>query len=506
MSPMLGALVLAAAVAAPPPPLYRIDEIAVVDGNPVAGQAGGVIYKGSPADCATPPEEEIQPVSTFLAANTKLRVRIAGCQEGQPKPRVECVLSPGGTVRFEDWTHDLSLSLPDRTGVHSLGLACSANGQGMGDLTADLYLTLQAPRPIFGEPPPAEWYELVTTWAAGFKKGAHEDAVLHTILAQTYAYGQQNWRYGFCKKQAGGKCVFGPTAIDSRDLLCGSSGQSDFCRCYWYQILPGGTPPGCNFSTCFGFSDVFEFLSALMGIGGIRDLVVEGDYGNGFQLHPWARAIDPALLGFVHCGYRDLLCLYVFLNHDLRQRGARIYDTTFGRTYLRLDELVAQNIVSWQGKNALLENRAACYRTTGYGEWFYYDLAEEVALCETPDQDPVQPPDPALGIPPPAASIKPDSTRLERKGLQFEAVTVVDVKVGGSYSLDARLAAGGRTVAYGNAILTLNRGEQDMRAPLELKDLMQERSETVTLTLVLYSLDSLRHLDDVEVDLTDLPD
>ena len=503
MSPMLATFVLAAAAAAPPPPLYRIDEIAVRGGNPVAGQVDGILYKGTPADCATPPDLEIQPVSTFLTAQTKLRVQIAGCQEGLPKPRVECVLNPGTRVSFEGWTHDLPMSLPDRTGVHSLALACSAGGQGMGDFTADLYLTLKAPRPIFVKPPPAEWYELVTSWASGFEKRADESAVLHTILAQTYAYGQQKWRYGFCEIQPDGQCVFGPTAIDPRHLLCGQPG---FCRCYWYQILPGGTPPGCNFSTCFGFSDVFEFLSALMGIGGMRDVVVEGKYNNGFQLHPWARAIDPALLGFIHCGYRDLLCLYVFINHDLRQRGAHIYDTTFGRTYLRLDELVAQNVVSWQGKNALLENRAACYRNTGYGEWFYYDLAEEVALCEMPDQEPARPPDPGLGIPPPPASI--DSISLDRNKLQIEAAALVDVKLGGSYSMDARLAVAGRTLAYGNSIVTLERGKQRMSALLELDALteLRDRSGAATLTVVLYSLEPLSHLDDEEIEIMDRPD
>ncbi|HET9227617.1 MAG TPA: hypothetical protein VFR31_13175 [Thermoanaerobaculia bacterium] len=501
---MLAALLLAV-TAAPPPPLYRIDEIAVLGGNPVAGQVDGMLYKGTPADCTTPPNLEILPVSTFLAANTKLRVRIAGCQTGLPEPRVDCLLM-GKPVQFKGWTHDLPMSLPDRTGVHSFALACSAGRQGMGDFTADLYLTLKAPRPIFVDPPPAQWYELVTSWASGFEKRADESAVLHTILAQTYEYGQQKWRYGFCKKKLGGKCVFGPTTIDAKDLLCGPDGQSDFCRCHWYQILPGGTPPGCDFSTCFGFSDVFEFLSALMGIGGMRDVVVEGKYNNGFQLHPWARAIDPALLGFIHCGYRDLLCLYVFLNHDLRQRGHRIYDTTFGRTYLRLDELVAQNVVSWQGKNAMLENRAACYRNTGYGEWFYYDLAEEVALCETRDQEPVRPPDPALGIPPPPASI--DSISLDRNERQLEAAAVVDVKLDGSYSMDARLAVEGRTLAYGNSTVTLARGKQSMTASLELDALsqLQDRSGAAKLTVVLYSQEPLRHLDDEEIDVTALPD
>ncbi|HWN45651.1 MAG TPA: hypothetical protein VNW71_25735 [Thermoanaerobaculia bacterium] len=504
-----GALLFGGVAAAAPPGSYRIEEIAVAGGNPVAGQAGGVLYKGSLADCGKPPSVEIKPVSTFLSSSTKLRVRIAACQAGLPKPRAECRLGPSERTSFEDWTQDLALRLPDRTGVHSLALACSAGGQDLGTFTAEMYLGFEVARPMLAAPP-AEWHKLAASWGAGFKRRDGEAPVLQRILGHTYGYGQQQWRYGFCKRHKDGDCVFGTTKIPQDiPLVCGQPG---FCRCDWFQILPGG-PAGCNFSTCFGFSDVFEFLSALMGIGGLQDLVVEGKHKNGFVLHPWARSIDAALEGFVHCGYRDLRCIYVFLNHDLRRRDGLIYDATFGRIYTSLDDLIAQNVVSWDGNNAELDSGAACFRSVGYGQWFFWGLEEELGACKPPRgrdrelaPEPSGPPDPAIGVRDKAATFVHRSVkaRIIRDTHEVAVTANVSRTVAGTYSVDARLARGGETIAYGNIILHLDQeGDEPVSFRFPLKEL-PGKHDGLTLTVVLYSMQPPRHLDDAQIDLTAL--
>ena len=478
----------------------------------MAGQMGDVLvlYPGNPADCATPPDVGIKPFSTFLGARTtKLRVRIAPCMGGSP-PKVKCVLTPGRSQDFNGWTHDLDLDLPDSTGIHPLSLSCSVGGQTLGTFKAALYLTLKEARPIPRNPPP-EWYELVTTWATGFKARDQEARVLRTILGRLYNHGQQRWRYGFCKQQ-GKHCAFGKTKIDlpapPDDLLCGDG----FCRCRWNQILPNGKPAGCNVSTCFGFSEAFEFLSALMGIGGLREHVETGTPsgtpppGKGFVLYRWARPIDPALHGFVHCGDRDQLCFFFFLNHDLRERDLAYYDITFGRIYSDLGELVAQNVKSRSSFNYQFESGAACFRQDGYGEWFYYELAEKMSAC-TPvgggrlrKPEGFEMPDPSIGIPPPPALFVPGSVQAAWRDNEIEVAATAEVKAAGSYSVDVRLARNGETVTYGNTIVHLDQGRGEpvrFRFPVE-----EELQETAgyALTAVLYALEPLRHLDDAEVE------
>lgn len=484
---------------------YRVEEIAVQGGNPMAGQPDGILYKGSPADCAQPPAVEIQPVSTSLQADTRLQVRIAGCQSGLPRPRVECSLSPGGrTVRFEGWTHDVRMDLPEVTGSSDFSLSCSADGQSMGSFSASLYLTLKATRPMLlppiSRPPLAEWYELAVSWGGGFRLRDGEDPVLQALLSGVYGYGQENWRYGFCKEGKDGSCTFGKTKIPSKALRCGNPG---FCRCYWFQILPGGQPQGCNFSTCFGFSEVFEVMSALMGIGGLKEHVEVGKFGNGFVLHPIARANDPALPGFLHTGYRDLLCRYFFLNHDLRLRNRLYYDATFGRIYTRLDELVHQSVVS-ASANVEFEEGAACFRDVGYGEWLYYDLVEAVGACFGGPVPPTDPRSPALGIPPPGATFVPGGVEAAWIGREIEVAALMNVKDPGTYVYDVRLAKAGKTITYYNRSVRLERGPQEavrFRFPMD-EEVLDPGG--LTVTLVLYAVEPLRHLDDAEVAVREL--
>ncbi|HWM90175.1 MAG TPA: hypothetical protein VN493_05360 [Thermoanaerobaculia bacterium] len=380
-----------------PAPGYVLEKVRAVGGNEIWGVQDGIVYQ-SPG-CGTP-GTRTSPLSGTLEDPLGLELTIAGCPPMAPPPVVKCQVylqdHETQTFQFRGWSHSFPLQLPEETGVFDLALHCSVSGQPLFPVETTLYMTYQRPQDHVS-PPLENWYRGACSWGAGLTAGATEDQVVATILENLYAYGQRHWRYGYCRIR-GNLCQFGETSVHAGTCGLQCFPLYSLCRCDWFRLVEPGSP--CNFADCFVFSDVLQYMSAVMGVGGLVPQQVRGDKQQGFTTRRPLQSIDPAFTGNVECQPGGKPCEYLFLNHALLLRGCRpddlgsgaqgcqIFDATFGKVYRNLSELIAANADEW-GLNILFPEKLACFRRSGYGMFRFYQevprpLADESRppLCQ----------------------------------------------------------------------------------------------------------------------------
>lgn len=348
-------------LAAEEPPSHLLSKVVAQGGHAIREVEGGVLFERQPGpDCRTAVEGlPVKPLAASLGTSPLLALEVAGCRPGAPAPAVECHVQVGGTVaveRFEGWTGTLRVPMPSQTGIYPVQLRCSVAGREEA-LRTTLYLTYAPPRePV--NPPREAWYRRACEWAAGMTSGAKEARVLERILHGLYGHGQRTWRYGYCTVEDLVWCTFGNTSLplDYPGLIV----AEDLGTCEWPSLTGDNDEETCNFTDCFGYSRIFEFISSTMGIMGFTNLVVPGSRGRGFATQGWLRTLDPGAPGNLVCGYRNLPCAFLFNVHDLRVRDGVIYDSTFGRTYLDLQGLIAENIIRTEPGTVVLDRGAAC--------------------------------------------------------------------------------------------------------------------------------------------------
>jgi len=366
----LAALWLSAAAlpAQAQPASYVVHRVTALGGHAVRGIESGVLFERPLTDgCAgSPPPRARSWAASPGGPPLRLQVEIAACPPAAAPPAVLCKVavrdrrspdSPGEVSErsFTGWQAELPVALPAALGVYDLQLQCSVAGRGER-IEGTLYRTYAPPRaPV--DPPREEWYRLASELAAGLAGEASEAQVLDGLLRQLYDTGQRRWRYGYCTI-AGSTCGFGDTTlpVDS-PLLVPATPQLKKCR--WPVVAAGDAE--CNFTDCFGFAAMFRYLAATQGIGDLADLQVAGIRGLGFAAQGWLRSLDPQALGNLQCGYRSLQCAFLFGVHDLSEREGRIYDSTFGRIYDNLGQLLAASILAQTDGTVILTRSIACF-------------------------------------------------------------------------------------------------------------------------------------------------
>jgi len=366
--------------AAPPPVTYLIDKVTAVGGNPIKEVEGGVIYQRLTGCEVTPqPVDLPKPLAGSLGDGVSLDLEILPCPGGAPPPTGECRLQVGGgapvTFAVSGWKANLPVALPAATGVYGLSLRCSFSGQPEEAVFSALFVTFA--KPVFPVSEPwQDWYRLACTWGAGVTVADPPSAVLEKILHGLHDQGQRYWRYGYCTR-VGTLCIFGDTQLPflSPDL----THRGGLGACKWW-LLAGGSPH-CNFTDCFGYSDLLRYISATFGIRVFALPPIKGA-GKGFSSQGWLKALDPAS-GNLDCGYRGLGCAFLFGEHSLVRHDLLLYDATFGQIYRDLGGLIAQDIVSKENGVVILERSQACLlNRPPYGAFdFFRELPLRIERC-----------------------------------------------------------------------------------------------------------------------------
>ena len=236
----------------------------------------------------------------------------------------------------------IHLSTPAEVGVYSLRLELRTDADGAGDppyvVTRKLLVTHRWNRRLLWwwlSTPKREWYEKACTWAAG---GTSDEDVLERLLDGMHAHGQAAWEY---------------VAVRIGDD-----------QCAWSDLVEDGS--GCKQQQCFGFSEVFESLANVLGIGSLISKTCTAGAGcnmlPGSTELPFATvqglsSIDPAFPGNARYGAVDF-DRYVFASHSLRSRGDTHYDATFNEISthetaadfmeLTADSRIQQSPTCWQ--------------------------------------------------------------------------------------------------------------------------------------------------------------
>jgi len=442
---IVGILLAAALPADGAPVQYAIGTIKVKNGNPIRGVGGDVIFQRSfGPGCSLQPPPAVKPLSTALGASTGLEVEIISCPVGAPPPAVDCRLELGGVetrYQFLGSQQVLPIVLPDLTGVDRLSLTCDIDKEKGEPLTTTLYLTYQRPTcdVTSVEPPPESWYQRACTWAAGIGVTAPKAEVPQRILRAMYSYGQRNWRYGYCKPDPTKNiCVFeGDTEVPKNQVEC-SPGEPQVCKCPWNSLIREGDR--CNFANCFTFSEVLQYLSGVMGVGGLGTRDPKGAWGKGFATQPWLRSFDPRFPGNLLCGSTGLACSYAFDVHSLRELDGQLYDGTFGAIYSNILGLIDQSVLEVKDDNLKFRDFQACYQSQGYGQWPFY---REAVLEKECPKDVTRPASFSVVAPRVAAVSTTGDARPQQLAVDLE----VEVRRAGSYAVRARLLADGRMLA-----------------------------------------------------------
>ncbi|HEX5717018.1 MAG TPA: hypothetical protein VF179_12715, partial [Thermoanaerobaculia bacterium] len=378
---LLAALALALLPGASPgqsgPPTLTLGKVTAKGGHRIRGSEDGVILnRRFGDDCllidALP---AVKPVAASLGQEVNLEVEIISCRENPSFPAIQCRSwienGPSSAwAQAQGARFLVPVPLPDSTGIHVLRLECRI-GETHAGLATTLYLTYASPRPMV-DPPDPVWYARACEWGKGFTGNAREQEVADRLLEGLFYFGQRNWRYGVCSIE-GDTCVLGDTRVSTAGLRCNCTYQ--ICKVDWTELVRAEGER--NFSDCYQFSSAFEYIAATMGIGGMVEVEERGRCGFGFMTRPPVRSLDPAFAGNLLCGPRNLPCAFTFSNHDLRQRGGRVYDATFGGIYGSASELVFQNVVKEREGNTLtFERDAACSAGMGYGNYSrWHELA-----------------------------------------------------------------------------------------------------------------------------------
>lgn len=391
-------------------PRVIIKQVRVVGGNPMAGIEDGIIYRQSCEGGLVP---GLHPFSAALDARVRLEVELGACPPGSPVPRAECEIEVGaphlrqvGVIPVgapepgqRSWSTSaageppIEVPLPElpAAGIYPLALSCTVpGGEGPEQPLPEtvLYVTYQRPLDMVSTlPPPESWYRNSCLWVTGVTPQDSEPAVLQTLLQGMYAHGQQDWRYSLCKASPGG-CSLGDQSFPQDEILCAPPPLS-ICKCRWHLVLETTDPSAdCNFTDCFGFTDIHRFMAAVQGVGGLMPFEERGQNKLGFSTPPTARSIDPAFTGNVTCGHRKLPCTYFWVNHSLQRRHNpyQIYNATYGGVHRDISQVVEQSLACW-GVPYNTGNFATfgiAFTAPGYGNFFIYALKEILPLCPPP--------------------------------------------------------------------------------------------------------------------------
>ena len=429
-----------------PPPVYFVKRVTVSGGNPIHGVKGGVIHERQGCGSAATPVA-MKPVAASLGADLKLEVEIGDCSGAAPPPSVQCTARIGEraiTAQIEGWRGSVGVPLPHHTLIYELELGCSMAGQNEG-LRSTLYVTFQSPR-IAVQQPLEDWYRLACEWGAGLTVGDSESRVIETILHGLYRHAQRDWRYGYCTYKPDQDCRFGPTDLPITYpglKLFPNPNSGGIARCTWFVLAAGDQQ--CNFTDCFGFSHMLHYIVAAMGVGGLANDVVRGAHKLGISTQGWLRANDPRAYGNFECGYRQLGCSFLFVQHDLRRRDGVKYDATFGHLYDHLGELIDDNIRNMLtiGKAEktiaiLLDRNIACFVPGGahYGAFTAFVEAPSAALLGCPKEK--IPSAAFIGAP----KVSTESVLGDEKPELLQVQLSVEVKREGAYTVFGYLSGG----------------------------------------------------------------
>lgn len=353
------------------PPVLAVGKVTVKGGNRIRGVEDGVIFtRRFGDDCAAFDSfPAAKAVAASLGQEVAFEVEIISCHPLPSLPEIRCrshIESGGGSesawVQARGARLVVPVRLPGSTGVHVLRLECRI-GEATAELATTLYLTYASPRPMV-DPPDPDWYRRACEWGAGLTRAAGEQAVADRILDGLFYFGQRRWRYGLCAIE-GETCVLGSTRVSTAGLRCNCT--YGICKLDWTELARAEGER--NFSDCYQFSSAFEYIAATMGIGGMVEVEELGREKLGFQTRPTTRSLDPAFAGNLTCGRRNLACAFTFYNHDLRQRGGRIYDATFGNVYGSASELVFESVTERAGEMLAFDQDAALRTGIGYGNF-----------------------------------------------------------------------------------------------------------------------------------------
>lgn len=445
---------------APQPASYYVRRLVVEGGSPVYGVEGGVIFARHPEEeCRLPAAPRVKPLAAALGDGVSLHVEIGACPAGAPPPSVRCQLRVGDQTvpaAFEGWNGTIPVPLPAHTLAYDLNLQCSLPN-GDEELGSTLYLTYGKPLAIVS-PPREDWYRLACMVGAGLTADRPESAALEQILGGLYDRGQRRWRYGYCTiGPKGNACRFGATVVPASSPSLNVLTPT-LATCKWSALVADG--PLCNFTDCFGFSRIFQYISATMGIGGLESQEVTGSRGKGFGTQAWLKSIDPAALGNLECGERELQCAFLFSVHDLRKRDGLHYDSTFGRIYTDMGELIAANILAVEGSFLVILDRAnACFvQGAPYGGFSpLREIPKALFGCPKADQETgfAALPDAVLTV----ADVALESIAGDAKPELVRVDLTVEVRSPGSYTVTGFLSTDA-----GNDAPTVDRPSYDATA------------------------------------------
>ena len=294
-----------------------------------------------------------------------------------------------GDSSWQGFQGQIQVLLPERTGVYELDLECRLGAAEDADtpftesLKRDLFVTWAAP-PVPFTPTEPEWLARAACWAAGLGAEHGETDVLEAIGQGLYRYGTDHWRYGYAKKVDDKTYRFllaendaGKTTVEyqlENDLgdLCG--GDADYCKCPWKTLVDSKAQ--CKFGDCYTFSHVLHSMAGVMGVGGLRPVMIQGQGNRGFLTKP-VPSLDPKFAGSVRCEEDESCGFYYFGNHSLRLRDQTYHDATFGKRYADADEPIAwsRTVQASGGDDDALEfadsSRSWTVDGTGYGGWHY---------------------------------------------------------------------------------------------------------------------------------------
>lgn len=387
---------------------YALGRVVVEGGLPVADVREHVLMSRTFDDACRTVPMRLQPhhaaLAGTLSSTVELAVSVFGCRTSA-EPEVECswkiARSPwqdascraaaggasSGAASWRGWRATMALDLPAETGVYDLALSCRITGSGTTDddgMVRQVYVTYASPLAAFS-PPQTSWYEKAACWGAGLTAESPEADVLRAILDGLYRHGGASWLYGFANKidagvyhfplaaeKSGTKRVEYRLDADEIELTC-YGGSPPYCQCPWQALVAADAL--CDFASCYRFSETFQAIAGVMGVGGLRAVVIKGAVGAGFVTIP-ARSLDPRFPRNVRCGTSAEECLpYYFSSHSLRARDGLLYDATFGRTYETPSEPVALSRATSIGRvmTFLEAPRHHLYSLReGYGTWPFY--------------------------------------------------------------------------------------------------------------------------------------
>ena len=306
--------------------------LTVMGGNKVREIADDIIYKQSfDTDCNV--TTDIGPVDDFPFSGSSnkevtLHTEIEFCPDTGEDPEVKAMwavngpapLQSSGTSTWTGFEGDVKLKMLDRVTVGSADIDYEIDSQ-TASVSRKVFVTKNDPLGSVS-PPKKSWYEKAVPWGKGSGPGESDEAkILENLLAGEYAFGNGNWRYAY---------DFGPAS-----------------KCNWQNLVDD--PITCNYTDCYVFSDVLENMAAVLGIGGLAVIRVEGANLDGFVTNG-SPSIDPAFPGNTRPFAGGAFDRYFFSSHSLRLKG-KYHDATFNGLYTSRTQFISWN-VSGSGTDA----------------------------------------------------------------------------------------------------------------------------------------------------------